>query len=170
MARTRNDNVSPRIGATARALCNAPGHPQEPLAEAVDLQPGAISRFENGAMGLLITTLVDVADAVGVPLTRFFDTGTDQPTADPDEISLLDKWRSLLQTPPHPHPRRAPLRLPRRRAPPPSPLPKPSHYALDDGKAGSRAGRVPPVPTTPHATLRRHPHVRYPQPLHGAIR
>ena len=99
MARKRNDDVARRIGATARALRKAAGLTQEQLAEAVDLQPSAISRFENGAVGLSITTLVDVAVALNVPLARFFDAGDDHPTDDPDEIALLDNWRQL----PEPH-------------------------------------------------------------------
>jgi transcriptional regulator with XRE-family HTH domain len=98
MARRRNAELARAIGARARATRRAAGLTQEQLAEHVGLQPAAISRFENGAVGLSVTTLLDMAEALGVPLSRFFeDPGGAQSVEDADEQALLDQWRHLSE-------------------------------------------------------------------------
>jgi transcriptional regulator with XRE-family HTH domain len=98
MARRRNADLARAIGARARALRRAASLTQEQLAEQVGLQPSAISRFENGAVGLSVTTLLDMSDALGVPLARFFEDPTGaQPPEDADEQALLAQWRTLTE-------------------------------------------------------------------------
>jgi transcriptional regulator with XRE-family HTH domain len=96
MARKRNIDLARAIGARARTLRRAAGFTQEAVAEAVGLQSKAISRFENGAVGLSVTTLLEIATVLGVPLARFFEDPTGaQPPVDTEEQALLEQWRSL---------------------------------------------------------------------------
>jgi transcriptional regulator with XRE-family HTH domain len=100
MARKRNDDLAYAIGQRTKALRKAAGLTQEQLAEAIDLQPSAISRFENGSIGLSITTLLQVAHVLHVPLARLFEeTGEgESPALDPEEALLLQTWRALPDT------------------------------------------------------------------------
>jgi transcriptional regulator with XRE-family HTH domain len=97
MARKRNDDLAYAIGQRVKGLRKAAGLTQEQLAEAIDLQPSAISRFENGSIGLSITTLQQAARVLRVPLARIFEEpGEPAPaSADPEEAMVLQAWRTL---------------------------------------------------------------------------
>ena len=97
MARKRNDDLALAIGQRVKAMRKAAGLTQEQLAEAVALQPSAVSRFENGAIGLSLTTLLEVARVLRVPLARLFEDGEagQASPSDAEEAMLLQAWRSL---------------------------------------------------------------------------
>ena len=97
MARKRNDDLAYAIGQRVKGLRKAAGLTQEQLAEAIDLQPSAISRFENGSIGLSITTLQQVARVLRVPLARIFEEPGEPgaASADPEEAMVLQAWRTL---------------------------------------------------------------------------
>ena len=99
MARKRNDDLALAIGQRVKAMRKAAALTQEQLAEAVDLQPSAISRFENGAIGLSITTLQQVARVLRVPLAQLFEDSRHEAVSpgDPQEAMLLQAWRSLSE-------------------------------------------------------------------------
>jgi transcriptional regulator with XRE-family HTH domain len=67
MPRKRDPARIAQIGARVRALRQARGLTQEALAEALGVQPTAVTRFETGAVGLSLTTLCELAEVLGVP-------------------------------------------------------------------------------------------------------
>lgn len=75
MARTKRTNkeLAIQIGLAIRARRKVVEMTQEALAEAVELQSETISRFENGQRTPSIEKLADIADALGVPITAFFE-------------------------------------------------------------------------------------------------
>jgi transcriptional regulator with XRE-family HTH domain len=96
MARKRNPELARAIGARARQLRLSAALTQERLGERLDVQPEAISRFENGGGGLSVSTLLDMANALGVPLSRFFEEPEASASGDgAEERALLDQWRKL---------------------------------------------------------------------------
>ena len=75
MARTKRTNkeLATQIGLAIRAQRKIANMTQEALSEAVELQSETISRFENGQRTPSIEKLVDLADALQVPVTAFFE-------------------------------------------------------------------------------------------------
>jgi transcriptional regulator with XRE-family HTH domain len=100
MARKRNDELALAIGQRAKALRKAAGLTQEQLAEAVELQPSAISRFENGSIGLSLTTLLAVSRVLRVPLASLFEERAEggAGSLDAEEALLLQTWRALPES------------------------------------------------------------------------
>ncbi len=75
MARTKRTNkeLTAQIGAVIRVRRKIAGLTQEALAEAVELQSETISRFESGQRTPSIEKLADIANALQVPITVFFE-------------------------------------------------------------------------------------------------
>jgi transcriptional regulator with XRE-family HTH domain len=75
MARTKRTNkeLAMQIGLAIRARRKIADMTQEALAEAVELQSETISRFENGQRTPSVEKLADIADALGVTITAFFE-------------------------------------------------------------------------------------------------
>jgi transcriptional regulator with XRE-family HTH domain len=94
MARKRNPQLAQHVGARARSLRVARGLTQEMLAENLGIQPAAVSRFENGVIGLSLTTLVELATALDVPVGRLFNEPDETAPSD-EELLLLLGWRAL---------------------------------------------------------------------------
>ncbi len=95
MARQRNHDLSRAIGARAREARLRAGLTQEALAERVGMQPTALSRFENGAVGLSLGAMQQVAAALCVPLAYFFTDSLAAEPRDAEEAELLHAWRML---------------------------------------------------------------------------
>jgi transcriptional regulator with XRE-family HTH domain len=94
MPRKRDPARIAQIGARVRALRQARGLTQEAVAEALGVQPTAVTRFETGAVGLSLTTLCELADVLGVPAG--FLVGDDGPAGIVgDERLLLRDFREL---------------------------------------------------------------------------
>lgn len=75
---------------TIRLLRKAKGWNQTLLAEAAGLEQSYISKIENGWDGITLRNLVQIAEALEVPLYQLFleDTST-------AEIKLLQTYRTL---------------------------------------------------------------------------
>lgn len=94
MPRKRNQDFIRLVGERLRSLRLSAGLTQDALAAAVGLQPAAISRMENGAIGTSLTTLGDLAEVLGVSPGAL--VGEHAPGAPSDEEErLLGVWRSL---------------------------------------------------------------------------
>lgn len=71
---------------------------QEQLAAAVDLHTPAVSRIESGKLGVSITMVHALADALGVLAHELFTAGAASAPGerlDAEEQALLTRWRSL---------------------------------------------------------------------------
>lgn len=72
-----------KLGARLKAIRSEATWTQEQLADAVEIAPNTISRFENGHLSLRITTLANIADALGVSLGDLLDVTRAPPPASP---------------------------------------------------------------------------------------
>lgn len=97
MARTKRTNkeLATQIGLAIRAQRKVADMTQEALAEAVELQSETISRFENGQRTPSIEKLADIAQALRVPLTVFFEYA-DSASARPDSDPYAQKINAAL--------------------------------------------------------------------------
>jgi transcriptional regulator with XRE-family HTH domain len=97
MARTRriNKELAIQVGMAIRVQRKAADMTQEALAEAVELQTETISRFENGQRMPSIEKLVDIADALRVPVTVFFE-GMQGVHESPDKDPYAEKILATL--------------------------------------------------------------------------
>ena len=68
---------------------------QDELAAQLDCVQTTISRYEEGRRPLLARTLVDVAEALSVPVTALLPRQyvPEESDLDPDERALLTAWR-----------------------------------------------------------------------------
>jgi transcriptional regulator with XRE-family HTH domain len=73
MARRRDRDLLSALGARLREVRTARGFTQERLADAIGVRTATISRFENGQVGFSISTLGDLADALGVSVATLVD-------------------------------------------------------------------------------------------------
>ncbi len=94
MPRKRNHDFIRLVGERLRSQRLSAGMTQEALAAAVGLQPAAISRMETGAIGTSLTTLGDLAEALGVPPGALVGPSTADAPSD-EEARMLALWRSL---------------------------------------------------------------------------
>ncbi len=94
MPRHRDHDLLRALGARLKALREPGGWTQEALAEAIDVQPATLSRFEGGQGGLSISSLKRAADALGVALAELLAVG-EPPAPDEQEATLLQVWRGL---------------------------------------------------------------------------
>jgi transcriptional regulator with XRE-family HTH domain len=97
MARTKRTNkeLATQIGLAIRTQRKIADMTQEALAEAVELQSETISRFENGQRTPSIEKLADIAHALRIPLTVFFEY-VDSASARPDNDPYVQKIQAAL--------------------------------------------------------------------------
>lgn len=97
MARTKRTNkeLAAQIGRAIRAQRKSADMTQEALAEAVELQSETISRFESGQRTPSIEKLADIASALQVPVTVFFEY-VDSANAQSDTDPYAQKIRAAL--------------------------------------------------------------------------
>ncbi len=67
--------ASINVGGRVKALREARGLSLRALAQASTLSPNALSQIERGNVSPSVSTLNRLADALGVPITIFFDVG-----------------------------------------------------------------------------------------------
>lgn len=69
------------VGERLRALRKARGIPARLLAERLGISPSAVSQIERGVMNPSVSRLIEIADALDVPLTSVFDDAATVSTA-----------------------------------------------------------------------------------------
>jgi len=97
MPRQRDHALLTALGARLAQLRRDRGWTQERLAEAMSVEPVSLSRWETGSRALSISVLAVAADKLEVSLGDLLDVEREipQPSRDPDEVELLQLYRSL---------------------------------------------------------------------------
>ena len=97
MPRRRDQELLRDLGRRVAEARTQRGYTQEQLAEAIDIQPVTMSRWETGDRALSITTLANIADALGVGLGDLLDVERDLPSSEhgPEEAELLRAFDKL---------------------------------------------------------------------------
>ncbi len=97
MAKRRDAELTREVGARIRALRQQQGVTQEALAERLQLQPGTLSRVENGVVGASLATLSEISRALGVPMSALVDAAPPDAAAElsVDELALLRLFRAV---------------------------------------------------------------------------
>ena len=94
---TPEQHLRRRIGARIAQLRAERRMTQEKLAERVGAAPQTIRRIERGKTTPPLGRLLDIASALGVPLSQLFegaDAAVPPPTWDTDEASVVELWRA----------------------------------------------------------------------------
>jgi len=84
------DNV--RVGNIIKEACNNLRMTQEQLSEVIDVTPGFVGHLTRGDRSLSLTTLVNIANTLKIPIQNFF-ADTDQT---PDE-KTLNNFAQLIE-------------------------------------------------------------------------
>lgn len=97
MPRQRNEELLRMVGARLQQLRKRRGWTQEALAEAIDIQPVTLSRYETGDRPLSLTVLARASGALDVGLGDLLDVSRDAPEPDSsiEELELLRLWHGL---------------------------------------------------------------------------
>lgn len=97
MARLRDRNLITEIGSRFQAIRRDQGWTQEELAEALDVQPITLSRWERGERAVSLSLLAKAAEALDVPLGDLLDTIRPLPAQpkDPDEKEIVRLYRRM---------------------------------------------------------------------------
>ena len=97
MPRNRDETLLHAVGQRVAEVRKAQGWTQERLSEAVGLQAISLSRLENGARALSLSTLARIADVLEVGLGDLLDVERPMPapTKLPGETELLRLFRGL---------------------------------------------------------------------------
>jgi len=97
MPRSRDQELLLAVGQRVGRVHREQGWTQERLAEAIGLQAISLSRLENGARALSLSTLARIADALEVGLGDLLDVERPLPEVDrlPGEAELLQLFRGL---------------------------------------------------------------------------
>jgi transcriptional regulator with XRE-family HTH domain len=87
------------VPARVRELRRRKGWSQEKLAEESGLSKDAVSRIERGDREPRLDTIEQIANAVGIPLSKLFDFGEPAPRASArdEQIRSLDRSLSLVE-------------------------------------------------------------------------
>lgn len=100
MARRRNQQFLHHLGARIQQARNAARLTQEQLAERVGLQAATISRIEGGHIGPTVSTLAEMADALGCRVGELLDVDAPAPSPTPvhddERAALLRAWDRAL--------------------------------------------------------------------------
>lgn len=94
MAKRKDHDLLCRLGARFRAIRVRMGRTQEEVAEALEIQPTTLSRWETGKSGLSLPLLAQAADYFGVDLGELVRQREDQELG-PEEAALVGTWRKL---------------------------------------------------------------------------
>ena len=93
---------SGEIGAAVKIRRKELGYSQEWLAEFLGVSYQQVQRYENGTSMINVETIQKIAEALSVPVTFFFTTGSPQTVAEPptpyqspDEKTLLKHYREI---------------------------------------------------------------------------
>lgn len=98
MARRQRDHELLRqLGRRLQQARTDRGWTQEQLAEAIEVDPVSISRYETGARALSLSTINTIAGALEVSLGDLLDAGRElpEPTHDPETEELLRLFSDL---------------------------------------------------------------------------
>ena len=97
MAKRRDAELTREVGARIRALRQEQGVTQEALAERLKLQPGTLSRVENGVVGASLATLSEISRALGVPMSALVDAAPPGSASElsAEELALLRFFRDV---------------------------------------------------------------------------
>lgn len=97
MARARDRNLITEIGARFQQIRREHGWTQEQLAEALDVQPITLSRWERGERAVSLSLLARAAQVLEVPLGDLLDTERKLPKApkDPEEKEMVRLYRRM---------------------------------------------------------------------------
>ena len=97
MPRRRDEQLLRDVGRRVAEARAKRGFTQEQLAEAIGIQPVTMSRWETGDRALSITTLANIADALGVGLGDLLDVERDLPGVEhgPEQAELLRGFDKL---------------------------------------------------------------------------
>lgn len=79
------------VGARIRAVRKAKGWKQHHLAEALQVSTQTVNRYENGERNIYADKLIEIADALGVPVAALFENG-DGLTQ--EERSMIEAFRA----------------------------------------------------------------------------
>ena len=97
MATRRNEDVLRQFGERVAEARRDRGWSQEQLAEAIEVEPATISRWETGGRALSLSTLTRISEILEVPLARLFDIEQDipQPKHDAEATALLRSFKKI---------------------------------------------------------------------------
>ncbi|MBK8013663.1 MAG: helix-turn-helix transcriptional regulator [Deltaproteobacteria bacterium] len=97
MPRRRDKKLLVAIGRRFQEVRRAHGWTQETLAEALDIEPVTLSRYERGHRALSLSTLALAAKTMGVGLAELLDTDLPPPKATraPGEGQVLRFWTGM---------------------------------------------------------------------------
>lgn len=84
-----------RVGERIRELRKRSGIPQNVLAKAVGISPGALTNFEKGRRRISLDWLQKIADVLDTPVAYFLEEETRESAGHPKERRLLAAWRKL---------------------------------------------------------------------------
>lgn len=82
MRRQREERVASHVAQRVRSLRLAQAMTQEELATALGVKRESVSRYESGERAITIALLLDIAAALGLPVSTFL------PLAQPEDSSL----------------------------------------------------------------------------------
>jgi transcriptional regulator with XRE-family HTH domain len=97
MAKRSDADLTRMIGNRIKELRLERGLTQEALAERLGLQPGTLSRMENGVVGASLATVGELSRVLGVPLSAILDGigAPNQPGLSPEELTLVHFFREV---------------------------------------------------------------------------
>ena len=97
MPRQRDQQLVRDVGRRVAQARKDRGFTQGQLSEAVGIEAVTLSRLETGDRALSLSTLANLAGALGVPVGELLDVGRDLPQPDhsPDEVELLRLFSHL---------------------------------------------------------------------------
>jgi transcriptional regulator with XRE-family HTH domain len=100
MPRQREEALLRQLGQRVAQARRDRGWSQEQLAEAIDIQPVTVSRWETGHRALSISTLARITDALGVSLGDLLDVERELPRLEhgPEEAELQRIFEQLTPT------------------------------------------------------------------------
>ncbi|GMV42250.1 MAG: hypothetical protein AMXMBFR64_39660 [Myxococcales bacterium] len=98
--RSRDHELLRAIGQRVGRARSERGWTQERLAEATEMDPVTVSRWESGQRALSLSTLARIADVLGVGLGDLLDVGRELPTPEhsAEELELLRGFAALTTT------------------------------------------------------------------------
>ena len=84
-----------RVGERIREVRKRSGIPQNVLAKAVGISPGALTNFEKGRRRISLDWLQKIAAVLDTPVADFLEEETRTRAGHPKEQRLLAAWRKL---------------------------------------------------------------------------
>jgi transcriptional regulator with XRE-family HTH domain len=91
----KNPQLHKEIGKRIRAAREQTGWTQERLAEALDVQPETVSRYEIGAIPLTLEKLFEVAQALDIGVESILGLQELSRKSSPRETEIVQRWKGL---------------------------------------------------------------------------